>query len=98
MRSRARYVPYPARAGQAHLLRPAKLGRTFCVPRLLGLQTVPSWERLLAGPVLERNGHMKAILLAAGYATRLEPLTKTVAKPLLPLAGRPMVDYIYDRI
>ena len=41
---------------------------------------------------------MKAILLAAGYATRLEPLTKTVAKPLLPLAGRPMVDYIYDRI
>jgi glucose-1-phosphate thymidylyltransferase len=41
---------------------------------------------------------MKAILLAAGYATRLEPLTKTVAKPLLPLAGRPMVDYIYDHI
>jgi glucose-1-phosphate thymidylyltransferase len=41
---------------------------------------------------------MKAILLAAGYATRLEPLTKTVAKPLLLLAGRPMVDYIYDRI
>ncbi len=41
---------------------------------------------------------MKAILLAAGYATRLEPLTKTVAKPLLPLAGRPIVDYIYDRI
>ncbi|HMI87957.1 MAG TPA: nucleotidyltransferase family protein [Polyangiaceae bacterium] len=41
---------------------------------------------------------MKAILLAAGYATRLEPLTKTVAKPLLLLAGRPIVDYIYDRI
>jgi glucose-1-phosphate thymidylyltransferase len=41
---------------------------------------------------------MKAILLAAGYATRLKPLTDTIAKPLLPLAGRPMVDYIYDKI
>ena len=41
---------------------------------------------------------MKAILLAAGYATRLRPLTNTIAKPLLPLAGRPMVDYIYDKI
>ncbi len=41
---------------------------------------------------------MKAILLAAGYATRLQPLTDTVAKPLLPLARRPMVDYIYDKI
>ncbi len=41
---------------------------------------------------------MKALVLAAGYATRLYPLTKTVAKPLLPLAGRPMLDYLLDRI
>jgi glucose-1-phosphate thymidylyltransferase len=41
---------------------------------------------------------MKAVLLAAGYATRLRPLTETMAKPLLPLAGRPMVDYIYDKL
>jgi glucose-1-phosphate thymidylyltransferase len=41
---------------------------------------------------------MKAILLAAGYATRLRPLTETIAKPLLPLARRPMVDYICDKI
>jgi glucose-1-phosphate thymidylyltransferase len=41
---------------------------------------------------------VKAIILAAGYATRLYPLTKTVAKPLLPVAGRPMLDYILDRI
>jgi glucose-1-phosphate thymidylyltransferase len=41
---------------------------------------------------------VKAIVLAAGYATRLRPLTDTIAKPLLPLAGRPMVDYIYDKI
>jgi len=41
---------------------------------------------------------VKAIVLAAGYATRLRPLTDTLAKPLLPLAGRPMIDYIYDKI
>lgn len=41
---------------------------------------------------------MKAIILAAGYATRLYPLTRTVAKPLLPVAGRPMLDWVLDRI
>jgi len=41
---------------------------------------------------------VKAIILAAGYATRLYPLTETFAKPLLPLAGRPMLDYLLDRI
>jgi glucose-1-phosphate thymidylyltransferase len=41
---------------------------------------------------------MKALLLAAGYATRLRPLTDEVAKPLLPVGGRPMADWILDRI
>ena len=41
---------------------------------------------------------MQAIILAAGYATRLHPLTKTTAKPLLPVGGRPMIDYIYEKI
>ncbi len=41
---------------------------------------------------------MKAIILAAGYATRLYPLTKTLAKPLLPVGGRPMLDYLLDRL
>ena len=41
---------------------------------------------------------MKAIILAAGYATRLRPLTDRVAKPLLPVGGRPMVDWILDRL
>ena len=41
---------------------------------------------------------MQAIILAAGYATRLYPLTETVAKPLLPVGGRPMLDYLVDAI
>jgi glucose-1-phosphate thymidylyltransferase len=41
---------------------------------------------------------VKALILAAGYATRLRPLTDSIAKPLLPVGGRPMVDWIVDRI
>jgi glucose-1-phosphate thymidylyltransferase len=41
---------------------------------------------------------VKTIVLAAGYATRLYPLTLTVAKPLLPVGGRPMIDHLLDRI
>jgi len=41
---------------------------------------------------------MKAVVLAAGYATRLRPLTDTWAKELLPVGGRPIVDWILDAI
>ena len=41
---------------------------------------------------------MKALILAAGYATRLRPLTDTIPKQLLPVGGRPMVDWVLDRI
>jgi glucose-1-phosphate thymidylyltransferase len=41
---------------------------------------------------------MKAIVLAAGYATRLRPLTDTWSKELLPVAERPIIDWILDRV
>ncbi len=41
---------------------------------------------------------MKAIILAAGYATRLYPLTKNTPKALLPIAGRPMLDWFYENL
>ncbi len=41
---------------------------------------------------------MKALILAAGYATRLRPLTDSIPKQLLPVGGRPMVDWIVDKI
>ncbi len=37
---------------------------------------------------------MKTIILAGGYATRLHPITTNRAKPLLPVAGRPIIDYV----
>ena len=41
---------------------------------------------------------MKAVILAAGYATRLYPLTIDKPKALLPIAGKPILDYIVDEI
>jgi glucose-1-phosphate thymidylyltransferase len=41
---------------------------------------------------------VKAIILAAGYATRLRPLTDTWAKELLPIGGKPIIDWILDRV
>ncbi len=37
-------------------------------------------------------------MLAAGYGTRLYPLTVDTPKPLLKIGGRPMIEHILDRI
>ena len=39
---------------------------------------------------------MKCIILAAGYATRLYPLTLHQPKPLLPVAGKAILDWLVD--
>ncbi len=41
---------------------------------------------------------MNVLILAAGYATRLYPLTLTKAKPLLPVAGKPMIEWVMDNL
>ena len=41
---------------------------------------------------------MKALILAAGYATRLYPLTKEYPKPLLKVNRRPIIDYIIEKL
>ena len=41
---------------------------------------------------------MKCVVLAAGYATRLYPLTENFPKPLLPVGGKPILNWLLDDI
>ena len=41
---------------------------------------------------------MNILILAAGYASRLYPLTLTKAKPLLPVAQKPMIEWVLDNL
>ena len=41
---------------------------------------------------------MNAIILAAGYATRLYPLTENKPKPLLDIAGKPIIEHIISNL
>jgi glucose-1-phosphate thymidylyltransferase len=41
---------------------------------------------------------MNALILAAGYATRLYPLTLKKAKPLLEVAGKPIIEWVVDNL
>ncbi|WP_455600345.1 sugar phosphate nucleotidyltransferase [Cloacibacillus sp.] len=43
-----------------------------------------------------RKFNMKAFLLAAGFGTRLRPLTNTVPKCLVPISGTPLLEIWLD--
>jgi dTDP-glucose pyrophosphorylase len=58
--------------------------------RVVGLHL---WDEIASAPAL--NNLM--VIMAGGMGTRLRPHTETCPKPMLPIAGKPMLEHIVDR-
>lgn len=41
---------------------------------------------------------MKAVIMAGGFGTRIQPLTNSLPKPMIPVAGRPMMEHIVRKL
>jgi glucose-1-phosphate thymidylyltransferase len=47
--------------------------------------------------VISKVDFMKVVMLSGGFATRLRPLTNERAKPLLPIADKPLIERVFDK-
>ena len=44
------------------------------------------------------SGMIKAMVMSAGVGSRLDPLTKAVPKPLVPVANKPVMDILFEKL
>ncbi len=45
-----------------------------------------------------RDNAMKAMILAAGKGTRVRPLTHAMPKPMIPVLGKPVMEYLVEHL
>lgn len=85
--------PEMSREMVLHLMRANRLLQMPVVDeqqRVVGLHL---WNDIIAQP--ERNNVM--VIMAGGMGTRLRPFTDDCPKPMLPVAGKPMLEHIMER-
>ena len=59
--------------------------------KIVGLKT-------LADLLPVKPAEMRAVIMAGGYGSRLHPLTDELPKPMLPLGGKPLLQYTLDKL
>jgi dTDP-glucose pyrophosphorylase len=65
---------------------------------LLGPSGRPVGVAILSDLLPRRPPRMQAVVMAGGLGTRLRPLTADMPKPMLPVAGRPVMEHILKRL
>jgi dTDP-glucose pyrophosphorylase len=94
MRSNSLVVPPDLNRDQVlqlmHANRLSQLPVVDINSRVVGLQLWDAIDSQVARPNL-------MVIMAGGLGTRLRPHTETCPKPMLPVAGKPMLEHIIDR-
>lgn len=63
------------------------------------IEQVLLWDEVFAGKVPKHRGTMDipVVIMAGGKGTRLDPFTKILPKPLIPIGERPIIEIIMDK-
>src|SRR4051812_4185368 len=66
--------------------------------RVSGVPAQPRANRLVAPAINRRRTDVQAIILVGGRGTRLQPLTDTRPKPMLPIVDVPFLEHQLDHL
>jgi NDP-sugar pyrophosphorylase family protein len=63
------------------------------------IKEILTWDGIFAGKALKHKGKLdlKVVVMAGGKGTRLDPFTKILPKPLIPIGEKPIIEIILDK-
>jgi len=74
-----------------------------CVPIVQDdniVKAILTWNEIFDGKVAKQKRRLSipAVIMAGGKGTRLDPFTKILPKPLIPIGGKPIIELIMDKL